>query len=326
MSNQRITAILAADVAGYTRLMEADEARTLKALNSLREVVGRHVSLHSGRIANTAGDSVLAEFPSAVAAVSCALTLQETLSVENPEHAGLQLRIGVHLGDVVEQAGDLFGTAVNVAARLQSIGEPGTVTVSGVVFDSVRGKLPAAGKDLGPKSLKNIDQPMRVFQLSPTIGASGRVLAVWDKRVAAHGGEERVSIAVLPFLSISGDADMGFIADGLTEDIITELSRQREFLVIARNTVFTYKGRAVDVMQVGRDLSVRYVLEGSLRRLGPRVRLTAQLIACDTGSHLWAEKFDCAEADLMDVQDEIVRAVAASTHTQLVIAEPAWRV
>lgn len=318
--DRRLAAIMASDIVGYSRRMQADEAATLAALGSLRDLTAAQIERHQGRIANTAGDSIMAEFPSAVDAVSCAIILQEVLAQHSGASAELQTRIGVSMGDVVYRNGDVFGTAVNIAARLETLAQPGGIAISGAVRDDIAGKLPVAFADLGLRELKNIAEPIRVFSLVPQIGASPAAIENVDRRTRPSP-EPRLSIAILPFLNMSNDAEQEFFADGITEDLITEISRIGDSLVIARNTVFTYKGRSVDIARIGKELGVRYVLEGSVRRLGSRVRITAQLIETSTGSHLWAEKYDRDLADLFEVQDEVVRAVAASTHTRLMINE-----
>ncbi len=317
---RRLAALMATDVAGYSRLMQADEAKTLAALAATREIIEAQIARHRGRIANTAGDSILAEFASAVDALSCALIVQELLVYESARCGDLKIRIGIHLGDVVTRNGDIFGTAVNITARLENIAQPGGIAVSSAVRDDVAGKLPAAFESLGGQELKNIEQPVHVYSVRPQTGGSASAIAEADKRLDLPQSRG-ISIVVLPFVNMSSDAEHGFLADGLTEDLITEMSRLKDFLVIARNTAFTYKGRAVDVAQAARELGVRYVLEGSIRSLGSRVRITAQLIDVRTGTHLWAEKFDRERSELFDVQDEVVRAVAASTQVQLVIRE-----
>jgi TolB-like protein/class 3 adenylate cyclase len=313
----RLAAIMATDVVGYSKLMQSDEAGALAALAAIREETQKQIGQHRGRIANTAGDSVLAEFGSAVEAVSCAMALQETLSNES-EVRDLQIRIGIHLGDVVDKGGDLFGTAVNVAARLEGIAQPGGIVVSAAVRDAVSGKLPASFSDLGLKTLKNIEEPFRVFDLSPRTGAVSPS--------AIRSGEglplpSKPSIAVLPFDNLSGDREQDYFADGMVEEIITALSRMRWLFVIARNSSFTYKGRAVDVKQVGRELGVRYILEGSVRKAGGRVRITGQLIDTSTGVHLWAERFDGALEDIFDLQDQVTASVVGAIAPRLEQAE-----
>ncbi|HTO59875.1 MAG TPA: adenylate/guanylate cyclase domain-containing protein, partial [Bradyrhizobium sp.] len=317
---RKLAAVLASDVAGYSRLMQDDEARTLKALEAVNRIAKTQIELHRGRIANTAGDSIIAVFPSAIDAVSCALIIQEVLIQQSQDGQGLQLRMGIHLGDVVARNGDVFGTAVNIAARLEAIAQPGGIVVSGAVRDDVIGKLPASLTSIGEQTLKNIDHPIHAYNLFPQIGAAPASIREADARLALPqlGG---VSIAVLPLANLGRDPTHEYIADGITDDLITELSHLKYFLVIARNTVFTYKDRQVDVGQIGKELGVKYVLEGSVRAMGQRIRITAQLIDTKSGSHLWAEKFDRNMDELFDVQDEVVRAVAASTQIRLLLHE-----
>jgi adenylate cyclase len=257
-SERRLAAVMVTDIAGYSSLMESDEAGTFVALGNMREAAEKLIRKHRGRIANTAGDSILAEFPSAVEAVECALSLQAV----PPQHGlstKLRARVGIHLGDVLERNGDLFGTAVNIAARLEAMAESGGIVVSSTIRDATAGKLPAAFADLGVKTLKNIEEPVRVYALSANRPTSVQT----DRNKAALPLPEKPSIAVLPFDNLSGDREQEYFADGVVEEIITALSRFRQLFVIARNSSFTYKNRAVDVKQVGRELGVRYVLEGS---------------------------------------------------------------
>jgi adenylate cyclase len=309
---------MATDVVGYSGLMQSNEAEALAALTAIREASQKQIREHRGRIANTAGDSVLAEFGSAVEAVTCAIALQEWLSDEITVQ-NLQLRIGIHLGDVVDKAGDLFGTAVNVAARLESIAQPGGIVVSAAVRDAITGKLAASYIDLGLKALKNIEEPVRTYALSLRHGhiapgaprKAGDVLPLPSKP----------SIAVLPFDDLSGDRDQEYFADGMVEEIITALSRFRGLFVIARNSTFAYKGRAVNVKEVGRELGVRYILEGSVRKAGSRVRISGQLIDTATGAHLWADRFDGMLEDIFDLQDQITSRVVAAIAPRLDEAE-----
>ncbi len=311
--DHRLAAIMATDVAGYSKLMESDEALALAALAAIRQATQKEIVQHRGRIANTAGDSVLAEFGSAVEAVRCAIALQEAVSKES-ETRDLQIRIGIHLGDVVDKGGDLFGTAVNVAARLEGIAQPGGIVVSAAVRDAIAGKLPASFADLGLKTLKNIEEPLRAYALSSgtrSVSRSGEGLPLPGKP----------SIAVLPFDNLSGDRDQDYFADGMVEEIITALSRVRWLFVIARNSSFTYKGRAVDVKQIGRELGVRYVLEGSVRKAGARVRISGQLIDTSTGAHLWADRFDGPIEDVFDLQDQVTASVTGAILPKLEEAE-----
>lgn len=316
---RRLAAIFAADVAAYSRLMEADEAGTLRALEAHREVMDRLITKHGGRIANTAGDSVLAEFPSAIDAVQCAIRVQEelaSLDQDSPEERRLQFRIGVHVGDVIVHGGDLLGDGVNIAARLQSLAEPGGVCLSEAAYGYVRKALPLTCTDLGPRSVKNIKEPIRAFALKAT-----QSISVRTEGTKPLPWPDKPSIAVLPFTNMSGDPDQEFFADGMTEDIITGLSRLKWLFVIARNSTFTYKGKAVDVRQVAGELGVRYVLEGSVRTSGKRIRITGQLIDAETGKHIWAEKYDRLLEDVFAVQDEITLSVIAAIEPHLYAQE-----
>jgi TolB-like protein/class 3 adenylate cyclase/tetratricopeptide (TPR) repeat protein len=315
-SERRLAAIMVTDIAGYSSLMQSDEAGTFVALGTMRGAAERLVREHRGRIANTAGDSILAEFPSAVDAVHCALALQDM-----PRHEAtatdLRARIGIHLGDVLERNGDLFGTAVNIAARLEAMAEPGGIVVSSAIRDATAGKLPASFADLGMKTLKNIEEPVRVYALS----ASRPTLAQTHRAKEALPLPDKPSIAVLPFENLSGDRKQDYFADGMVEEIITALSRRRWLFVIARNSSFAYRGRAVDVKQIGRELGVRYVLEGSVRKAGNRVRITGQLIDTSTGAHLWADRFDGVLEDVFDLQDQVTSSVVGAIAPKLEEAE-----
>jgi TolB-like protein/class 3 adenylate cyclase/Tfp pilus assembly protein PilF len=315
--DHRLAAIMATDVVGYSKLMQSDEARALAALAAIREATRNQIKRHRGRIANTAGDSVLAEFGSAVEAVSCALALQETLANE-PEGKDLQIRIGVHLGDVVDNGGDLFGTAVNVAARLEGIAQPGGIVVSAAVRDAIAGKLPASHMDLGLKALKNIEEPIRAYALAPRAGSLSSGI---PRAGEALPLPSKPSIAVLPFDNLSGDRDQDYFADGIVEEIITALTRMRWLFVIARNSSFAYKGRAVDVRQIGRELGVRYILEGSVRKSGNKVRITGQLIDTSTGAHLWADRFEGGLKNIFDLQDQVTTSVIGAISPRLEEAE-----
>jgi len=314
---RRLTAIMATDVVGYSKLMESDETAALAALAAIRNATQEHIERHQGRIANTAGDSVLAEFESAVEAVDCAKALQKQLSSRTQDE-DLQLRIGIHLGDVVDKGGDLFGTAVNVAARLEGIAQPGGIVVSAAVRDAIAGKLPTSFTDLGLRTLKNIEEPLRAFALSPLTGS----LSPGAPQVReALPLPNKPSIAVLPFDDLSANRDQGYFADGVAEEIITALSRFPRLFVIARNSSFAYRGRAVDVKQIGRELGVRYVLEGSVRKAGSKVRITGQLIDASTGAHLWADRFDGALKDIFGLQDQVTASVVGAIAPKLEQAE-----
>jgi adenylate cyclase len=320
---RRLTTILAADVAEYSRLMRADEEATLSALAACRAIIDAFVAEHRGRIANTAGDSVLAEFPSVAEALSCALAIQPAIAKEN-EHLSperrMRFRIGIHLGDIMIKDGDLFGDAVNIAARLQALAEPGGICISATVREHVGTRIMAAFTDAGAQQVKNIDELVRVFRVAP-IGTAPSGAAPSAGVLTGPPLPDKPSVAVLPFANLSSDPEQEFFADGIAEDIITALSRYPSLFVIARNSCFTYRGRAVDVKQVGRELGVRYVLEGSLRKVGNRIRVTAQLVEAETGNHVWAERYDRDLADIFAVQDEITEAVTTAIAPAVADAE-----
>ena len=325
-TKRRLAAIFAADVEGYSRLMGADEVATLDALTARREILDGLIATHGGRIANTAGDSVLAEFGSAVDAVRCAMEAQGALAKANstlPENRHINFRIGVHVGDVMVRAGDLFGDGVNIAARLQTLARAGGLCISGVTYDQVRKILPLEFTDLGAQTVKNIEEPIRAYE----VRAQGEAASSALKDVSSPGDRkplalpDKPSIAVLPFQNMSGDPEQEYFADGMVEDIITALSRFKSLFVIARNSSFTYKGKAVDIKQVGRELGVRYVLEGSVRKAGGRVRITGQLIDAATGAHLWADRFDGALDDIFDLQDNVTQQVVGAIEPELDRAE-----
>jgi len=315
-SKRRLAAILAADVVGYSRLMGQDEAGTLAALKARRkELLEPLVAKHHGRIFKVAGDGVLVEFASAVNAVESAVDLQQAFASANaslPEDRQIILRVGVNLGDVMIEGSDLYGDVVNIAARLEAIAEPGGILVSGTAYDYIRNKVNVAFADLGVQTLKNIAGPVRAFRIMGT----SAVAATAPKSVS-----DKPSIAVLPFTNLSGDPEQEYFSDGMVEEIITELSRFRSLFVIARNSSFTYKGRAVDVKQVGRELGVRYVLEGSVRKANTRVRITGQLIDAETGAHIWADKFDGELEDIFDLQERVTANVVGAIAPKLERAE-----
>jgi TolB-like protein/class 3 adenylate cyclase len=315
---RRLAAIFAADVAGYSRLMEQDEIGTLRTLTDHRQIMDRLIDEHGGRIANTAGDSVLAEFPSAVDAVQCAVEVQKALTQADqntPEERCLRFRIGVHVGGVMVREGDLLGDGVNIAARLQSSAEPGGICLSAAAHGYVRQALPLSFTDLGPQQVKNIDEPVRIFAIKAP--ASARPIPSRSETRAQPRGD-RPSVAVLPFTNMGDDPAQSYFSDGITEDIITELARFRDFLVISRHSSFAFRGMAVDVREVGRALNADYVVEGSVRRAGERVRVTAQLINAATGSHLWAERYDRPLEDVFAIQDEIARGVVATVAQRII--------
>ncbi len=314
---RRLAAILAADVAGYSRLMGADEEGTLERLKALRrELVDPKIAEHKGRIVKTTGDGLLVEFPSVVDAVRCAVEVQQAMPERNLGIAAdsrIELRIGINLGDVIVEGDDLYGDGVNIAARIEALADAGGVFVSNTVHDHVRDRLPFVFEDLGEQQVKNIARPVRVYRVREAAPkAPGQpVLPLPDKP----------SIAVLPFANMSGDPEQEYFADGMVEEIITALSRIRWLFVIARNSSFTYKGQAIDVKRVGRELGVRYVLEGSVRKAAGRVRITAQLIDAANGAHLWADRFDGALEDVFELQDKVAISVAGVIEPALQAAE-----
>jgi TolB-like protein/class 3 adenylate cyclase len=323
---RKLAAILAADVAGYSRLMGADEEGTHERLKSLlHQLIDPKIEEHRGRIVKNTGDGMLVEFPSVVDAVRSAADIQRTMIDRNadiPEDKRISFRIGINLGDVIVEPGDIFGDGVNIAARLEALAEPGGICISGMVHNQVRDKLPYPFEDMGEQNLKNIDRPVHAYRIRIAVAAPALpteaptavpelVLPLPDKP----------SLAVLPFQNMSGDPDQEYFADGTVEEIITALSRIKWLFVIARNSSFTYKGQAVDVKQVGRELGVRYVLEGSVRKAAQRVRITAQLIEAETGAHLWAERFDGSLDDIFELQDQVAISVAGVIEPTLQAAE-----
>jgi TolB-like protein len=313
-AQRRLAAILAADVVGFSRLMEADEAGTLTALKARRkDVLEPLVAKHAGRVFKVTGDGVLVEFASAVNAVQCAVELQQAFAMANegqPEDRRIALRIGVNLGDVMVEGGDLYGDGINIAARLEALAEPGGILISGTAHDHVGTKVKVGFDDIGPQTLKNIAQPVRAYRVTSLPSSAQRA------RVAA----DKPAIAVLPFTNMSGDPEQEYFSDGITEDIITELSRFHSLLVIARNSSFQYKGKNVDLRRVARELNVHYVVEGSVRKLGGSVRITVQLIDAETGNHLWAERYDRKLEDIFAIQDEIVAGIAARVAGKITVA------
>jgi adenylate cyclase len=315
---RKLAAIFAADVEGYSRLMGQDEVGTLRTLTAYRGIIDPLIASHRGRIFNTAGDSVVADFASAVDAVQCAVAVQEATAKENadrPAHEQMRFRIGVHVGDIIVQGDNLFGDAVNVAARLEALSEPGGICVSGTVRDHIGTKLAVGFIDIGPQDVKNIAQPIKAYRISSEISPAIPVVR------SSLPLPDKPSIAVLPFQNMSGDPDQEYFADGMVEEIITALSRIRWLFVIARNSTFTYKRRSINVKQVGRELGVRYVLEGSVRKGGGRVRISAQLIEASTGIHLWADRFDGSLEDVFELQDRVAISVAGVIEPTLRQAE-----
>ena len=318
-AKRRLAVILSADVAGYSRLMGDDERATMDTLNAYRDVFRRHISDRDGRVVDTAGDSVLALFNSIVEAVQCAVDVQGEIATCNaglPENRRMHFRVGVTLGDILEQDdGTIYGNGVNVAARLESLAEPGGIWLSGSAHEQVEGKTNHSFEDVGTHPVKNIARPVRAF----------RVMGLETSDVPApekpHASPSRPSIAVLPFDNLSGDSEQEYFADGMAEDLITALSRIRWLFVIARNSTFTYKGRAVDVKRVGQEMGARYVLEGSVRKGGDRVRITAQLIEATTGNHIWAKRYDRKLADIFAIQDELTEAIVGEIEPELAEVE-----
>ena len=320
---QRLAAILAADVAGYSRLMASDERATVAALDAARAEFRSSIESNQGRVIDMAGDSVLAVFDTAAGAVGAALVVQKALdeaSKEVPGERRMRFRIGIHLGDVIEKAdGTVYGDGVNIAARLEGLAEPGGVTVSDSVRIAVRGKVAAGFEDQGEQTVKNIAEPVHAFRLRP--GERGSRPAPSQAVRGAHPLSAKPSIAVLPFANMSGDPEQDYFADGITEDIITELSRFQAITVIARNSVFVYKGKAVRVQEVARGLLVQYVVEGSVRKAGSRVRVNVQLIDADSGKHVWAERYDRELADIFELQDELTRHIVAAVPSRVESAQ-----
>ncbi len=314
---RRLAAILAADVGGYSRLMGEDEEGTLERLKALRrEPVDPKIAEHNGRIVKTTGDGLLVEFASVVDAVRCAVEMQQGMAVRNadvPAGRRIEFRIGINLGDIISDEGDIYGDGVNVAARLEALAEPGGICVAGVVRDQVRDKLDFAFEDLGEQQVKNIARPVHVYRV--------RIAAPAVEPRPPLALPDKPSLAVLPFQNMSGDPEQEYFADGMVEEITTAVARLPWLFVIARNSAFTYKGKAIDVKQVARELGVRYVLEGSVRKAANRVRITGQLIDTATGAHIWADRFDGALDDIFELQDQVASSVAGAIEPKLRLAE-----
>ena len=314
---RRLAAILSADVVGYSRLMGLDEAGTLFRLNALRrEVIDPTIAAHSGRIVKLMGDGVLVEFASAVEAVTCAIEIQRRLrerDAGDSDSNRIQFRIGINVGDIIIEDGDILGDGVNIAARIEGVAEPGGISISEDTWRQVQGKVAANFVDSGEQTLKNIARPLRVYRLDQASAAT--ISSAAPRTVPAQS--DKPSIAVLAFNNMSGDPEQEYFSDGISEDIITDLSKLSELHVIARNSTFTYKGKPVDVKQVGRELGVGYVLEGSVRKAGNRVRVTGQLIDAASGAHVWADRFDRDLTDIFAVQDELTREIIAALKVKL---------
>jgi adenylate cyclase len=322
-ATRRLAAILAADVAGYSRLMGADEEGTLERLKALRrELLDPKIAEHRGRIVKTTGDGLLVEFASVVDAVRCAAEIQRAMvdrDADLPQERRIRFRIGINLGDIIFDDDDIFGDGVNVAARLEALAEAGGVCISRVVRDQIRDKLPYVFEDMGERAVKNIARPVRAYALNTAAVAALPLVAVTihSSSPVAPQTAPMLSIVVLPFANLSNDPEQEYFADGITDDLTTDLSRISGSFVIARNTAFTYKGKAVDVKQIGRELGVRYALEGSVRRIGDQVRVNVQLIDTETGGHLWSDRFDTDRANLTQAQDEIAGRLAQSLNLEL---------
>jgi TolB-like protein/class 3 adenylate cyclase len=320
---RKIAAILVADVVGFSRLVGTDEEGTLSRLRGLRnDLINPAVAAHHGRVVNRIGDGSLIEFRSVVDAARYAIEVQKGMAERNaglPAERRIEFRIGIHLGDVMEESdGDLMGDGVNIAARLEGIAKPRAICLSEQAYWQVKGRLDLAVIDLGPTQLKNIVEPIRVYSLEVGVPAQAKPVPTSAPEVS---GPPRLSMVVLPFANIGGDPEQDHFVDGVTESLTTDLSRIRGAYVVARNTAFTYKGRPLVVQTIGRELNVRYVLEGSVQRGGDRMRVNVQLIDAERGNHLWAERFDKPLADLFDTQDEIVARLAGALNAQLVAAE-----
>jgi len=363
---RKLTAILSADVVGYSRLMEDNEEATIQTLNVYRNAMSTLIQQNRGRLVDMTGDNLMVEFSSVVDAVKCAVETQKEMGkrdAELPENRQMLFRIGVNLGDIVEEGDRIYGDGVNIAARLESLAEGGGISISGTAFDKVKGKLEVGYKYLGEHNVKNIKEPVRIYRILLEPDAAGKIigekksslrkwkgaavavaamlillavaLTIWNfyfspsaveltsKEKAAAALPEKPSIAVLPFDNLSGDADQEYLADGITENIITALSKIPEMLVIARNSVFTYKDKPIKIQQLGQDLGVRFVLEGSIRKADNRVRITGQLLDAATGHHLWAEQYDRNLEDLFAVQDEITMHIASALQVELTDGEQA---
>jgi adenylate cyclase len=322
---RRLAAVLAADIVGYSKLMEADEAGTRARVRMLNaDIIDPMVAADGGRIVKTTGDGILIEFPSAVDAVRNALAVQEALAGANAGTARdtrIDIRVGINVGDLIIEGDDIYGDGVNIAARLEGLCEPGQVFVSSSVYEHVQGKLPVAFDDLGEQTLKNIKRRVRVYRVRSGENLHQGSTTGIDADQPEISAAAKPSIVILPFSNMSGDQEQEYFSDGITEDIITALSHIRQIFVVARNTSFTFKNKAVDIQTVAKELRVRYVLEGSVRKSGKRVRITAQLIDAPTGTHLWAERYDRELADIFDIQDDVTQAVAGAIAPELGRAE-----
>ncbi len=317
-TERKLAAILSADVVGYSRLMVDDEAATVEAVRETWELLDGLIRQHGGRVVDAVGDNLLADFPSVVDAVACGVLLQQELRSRNAElaeHRRMLLRIGINLGDVLVDQERIYGDGVNIAARVQALAEPGGVAISRAAFDQVEEKLDLEFEDLGEHAVKNIPKPIRVYRVAVSEGREGHAAR------AIPGFSGRPAIAVLPFDNLSGDAEQDYFADGIAEDLITRLAAWRLFPVIARNSSFVYRGKAVDIRRVGRELGARFVVEGSVRRAADRVRVSAQLIDATTGEHVWSERYDRELRDIFTLQDEITEAIAGRIGPEVLHSE-----
>ena len=327
---RKLTAILSADVKGYSRLMGADEEATVRTLQAYKEVMASSIQHHRGRVVGTAGDSVLAEFASVVDTVQCAVEIQQVLRAKNAmlsETRRMEFRIGINLGDVIEEGDTIYGDGVNIAARLEGLAEPGGICISESAYQQIENKLPLRYDYLGEHEVKNIAKPVRVYKAQIESEAVARKpLEVASKEKMAFPLPDKPSIAVLPFVNMSRDPEQEYFSDGITEEIITVLSKVPNLFVIAHHSTFTYKGKPVTVKQVSEELGVRYVVEGSVQKSGDKVRITAQLIDALSGHHLWAERYDRDLKDIFALQDEITMKVITALQVELTAGEMAGRI
>ena len=316
---RRLAAILAADVVSYSRLMGGDEAGTLAALKAHRqELIDPSIANHNGRIVKLMGDGALVEFASAVDAVECAVAIQQGMvsrNAETPEDSRIVLRIGINIGDIIVEGDDIYGDGVNIASRLEGLAEVGGICVARNVYNQVKGKVDTTFEDLGEKEVKNIPEPVHCYRVSLSLPETAALKI--DKTAPMLALPDKPSIAVLPFVNMSGDPEQEYFSDGITEDIITELSRFRSLFIIARNSSFAYKGQSVNVGKIGQELGVAYVVEGSVRKAGNRVRISAQLVEAESGNHVWAERYDRELEDIFEVQDEVVQTIASAVPGRL---------
>jgi TolB-like protein/class 3 adenylate cyclase/Tfp pilus assembly protein PilF len=325
MSTRRLAAILAADIVGYSRLMGADEEGTLARLKACRrELIDPKIAEHHGRIVKTTGDGMLVEFASAVDAARCAVEVQRAMTERGAgmePNKRIEIRIGIHVGDIIIDGDDIFGDGVNIAARLEGIAEPGGITISGAAHEQVRDRLPYTFEDGGEQNMKNIARPVRVYRVRADGSTTRSSIAMPPSADVPLALPDKPSIAVLPFQNMSGDPEQEYFADGMVEDIITALSRTKALFVIARNSSFSYKGKSPDIRQVGRELGVRYVLEGSVRKAANRIRITGQLIDASTGLHIWADRFEGGLESIFELQDQVTSCIVGAIAPRLELAE-----